>query len=294
MALEHTPPRDGVSLAYDVSGPADGPPLLLVHGLATQLVAWPAELVDGFVERGFRVVRFDNRDIGLSTHLADAPPPDVLAALTTGDTSSASYRLEDMADDAVGLLDHLGIDAAHVLGVSMGGMIAQTIAIRHPARVRTLTSVMSTPSPHLGAATNEALAVLLAPPATSREEAQERSVMTFKVIGSPGFPLDEDWLRSVAGQAWDRAYDPTGVARQLMAIHASGDRSDALREVRVPTLVFHGADDPLVQLEGGQATAAAVPDAKLVVVPGMGHDLPRGVLPQLLDEVQELAASTAR
>jgi pimeloyl-ACP methyl ester carboxylesterase len=289
--VQHAPERNGVRLAYETSGPRDGMPLLLVHGLATQMLLWHEDFLAGLVDRGFFVVRFDNRDIGLSTHLHDAPYPDVMAALTAGDTSSASYRLEDMADDAVGLLDHLGLDAAHVVGVSMGGMIAQTVAIEHPDRVLSLTSIMSTPSPAIGAPTQAATAVLLAPPATSREEAVERAVTTYRVIGSPGYPLDEQWLREVAGASYDRGYDPLGVARQLMAIHASGDRTPGLRQLRVPTLVIHGEDDPLVQVAGGRATAEAVPDSRLLVLPGMGHNLPRELWPTILDALTEHATN---
>jgi pimeloyl-ACP methyl ester carboxylesterase len=291
MSVEHTPEHAGVRLAYETSGSPEHPPLLLVSGLGGQLIGWPPELVDGFCDRGFFVIRFDNRDIGLSTHLHDAPPADVNAAIHRGDTSSASYRLEDMAADTAALLDHLGIPAAHVLGVSMGGMIAQTLAITHPERVLTLTSIMSTPSPRLGAPTQEASAVLLAPPATTREEVVERSVEGHRVIGSPAYELDEAWRRRSAEEAYDRSHDPEGVARQLIAIHASGDRTEALRALTVPTLVIHGEDDPLVQVEGGRATAAAVTGATLVVIAGMGHDLPREVWPQILDAVTEHALS---
>jgi pimeloyl-ACP methyl ester carboxylesterase len=295
-AVQYTPERGGIRLAYVTSGPADGMPLLLVHGLATQMLLWHDDLIADLVDRGFFVIRFDNRDIGLSTHLHDAPYPDVMAALTTGDTSSASYRLEDMADDAVGLLDHLGIAAAHVVGVSMGGMIAQTIAIEHPDRVLSLTSIMSTSSPRIGAPTQAASAVLLAPPATNRQEGVERVLATYRVIGSPGYPLDEDWLAEVAGTSYDRAYDPLGVARQLLAIHASGDRTPGLQQLRVPTLVIHGEDDPLVQVEGGRATAEAVPDSTLMVIPGMGHNLPRELWPTILGAITEHAqrAQSAR
>ena len=234
------------------------------------------------------MIRFDNRDIGLSTHLHDAPPPDVMAAFG-GDLSSASYRLEDMADDTVGLLDALGLDRAHVVGASMGGMIAQTVALRHPSRVRSLTSIMSTPGPKIGSATQEAMAVLLAPPATNRAEAVQRTLDTYAVIGSPGYPLDEQALAETAGTAYDRAYDPTGVARQLLAIHASGDRTEALAGLTVPTLVVHGDADPLVQVAGGHATAAAVPGAELLVIEGMGHDLPRPLWPQIVGAVADLA-----
>lgn len=289
--VQHTPERGGVTLAYETSGPTDGQPLLLVHGLATQMLLWPEDLVEDLTALGFFVIRFDNRDIGLSTHLHEAGTPDLMAAMTQGDTSTAAYRLEDMAGDAVGLLDHLGISAAHVVGVSMGGMIAQTIAIEHPDRVRTLTSVMSTTSPKIGAPTPAASAVLFAPPATSREQAVQRLLETYRIVGSPGYPLDEQWLSEVGGAAYDRAYDPAGVARQLMAIHASGDRTERLRGLGVPTLVIHGEKDPLVQLAGGQATADAVPDATLLTFPGMGHNLPRELWPAILDA---LAAHTSR
>lgn len=291
MSVEYTPERNGVQLAYRTFGSPDDPAMLLVSGLGGQLIGWQPELVEQVVERGFFVIAFDNRDIGLSTHLHDAPHPDVHAALHEGDTSSASYRLEDMADDTAALLDHLGIPAAHVVGVSMGGMIAQTLAITHPERVLTLTSIMSTPSPRLGSPTREASEALQAPPARSREEAIERSLSGARVIGSRGFELDLEWRRQTAGDAFDRSDDPAGVARQLMAIHASGDRTEALRSVRLPTLVIHGADDPLVQVEGGYATAEAVPNAELLVIAGMGHDLPRGVWPQVLDAVTEHALS---
>jgi pimeloyl-ACP methyl ester carboxylesterase len=283
-----TTPANGIEIAYETFGDRDHPPLLLVMGLATQMLAWHDDFCQALVESGFFVVRFDNRDIGLSTHLHDAPPPDVLAALT-GDHSSASYRLEDMADDSAALLDALEVDSAHVVGASMGGMIAQTMAIRHPSRVRSLTSIMSTPSPHIGAATQEAIAVLLSAPATSREEAVQRALSTYEVVGSPGFPTDEQWLADVAGRAYERAHDPKGVGRQLVAIHASGDRTEALAEVSAPTLVVHGTADPLVQLPGGEATAKAVPGAELMVLEGMGHDLPRALWPQIVGAVAEIS-----
>ncbi len=287
--LQHTPERAGVRLAYETTGSPDGPPLLLVAGLGGQLISWHADLVAAFVNRGFFVVRFDNRDVGLSTHLHEAPAPDVDAAIHRGDTSSASYALEDMADDTAALMDHLDVPAAHVVGVSMGGMIAQTLAITHPRRLLTLTSIMSTPSPRLGAPTREAADALTAPAVSSRAEAIEQAVAGSRVIGSPAYPMDEPWRRELTGESYDRSYDPQGVARQLLAIHASGDRSDALTRVRVPTLVIHGDSDPLVQLEGGRATAAAVPGAELLVIAGMGHDLPREVWPQLLDPITALS-----
>src|SRR4051794_33755227 len=275
----------GIELAYERFGDPAGPPLLLVMGLATQMLGWPDEFCAGLAARGLSVVRFDNRDIGLSTHLHDAPPPD-LAAATLGDASSASYTLSDMARDAAGLLDALELQSAHVVGASMGGMIAQTLAIEHPERVRTLTSIMSTTGdPSVGGATEAALGALLAPPARTRAEAIERTVATYRVIGSPAYELDEAALRERAGRAFDRAYDAAGVARQLLAILASGDRTPRLRELRVPTLVIHGADDPLVAVSGGRATAAAIPGAEPLEVDGMGHDLPRALWPSITDRI---------
>jgi pimeloyl-ACP methyl ester carboxylesterase len=278
----------GIEIAYERFGDPADPPLLLIMGLATQMLGWPDEFCAGLAERGLSVIRFDNRDIGLSTHLHDAPPPDIGAAMM-GDTSSASYTLSDMAGDVTGLLDALGIDSAHVVGASMGGMIAQTLAIEHPARVRTLTSIMSTTGdPSVGGASEEALGVLLAPPAADRTAAIERTLATYRVIGSPAYELDEPALRERAGLAFDRAHDPAGVARQLVAILASGDRTPRLRTLRLPVLILHGAEDPLVPVTGGRATAAAIPGAELVEFDGMGHDLPRALWPAITDRIVDL------
>jgi pimeloyl-ACP methyl ester carboxylesterase len=239
-------------------------------------------------------VRFDNRDIGLSTHLHDAPRPDPVAAWS-GDLGSASYTLSDMAADTAALLDTLGFDSAHIVGASMGGMIAQTLAIERPERVRSLTSIMSsTGDAKVGQATQAAMAVLMAPPVRSREEAMDRVVESFRVIGSPGYPLDEEALRERARLSFDRAYDPSGVGRQLVAILASGDRTARLREVRVPALVIHGEQDPLVGASGGRATAAAIPRAELVVIDGMGHDLPQPLWPEIADHIAVLAGRAER
>lgn len=278
----------GIDIAYERFGDPAAPPVLLVMGLATQMLGWPDDFCRALVAAGLHVIRFDNRDIGLSTHLRDAPAPDVVAALS-GDTSSASYTLSDMAGDTIGLLDALALNRAHIVGASMGGMIAQTIAIEHPERVQSLTSIMSTTGEHtVGQATQEALAALLSPPATTRQEAVDRTVSIFRVIGSPGFDLDEAQLRHRAGLAYDRANDPVGVGRQFLAIIASGDRTPRLRAVKVPTLVIHGADDPLVGVSGGKATAAAIPGAELVILDGMGHDLPRELWPQITTRIAEL------
>jgi pimeloyl-ACP methyl ester carboxylesterase len=277
-----------VDVAYECFGDPSAPPVLLVMGLATQMLGWPDQFCAALVARGLYVVRFDNRDVGLSTHLHDAPRPDVKAALS-GDASSASYTLSEMAGDCVGLLDALELGSAHVVGASMGGMIAQTITIEHPDRVRSLTSIMSTTGDRsVGQATEAALGALLSAPATTREEAVERTVSIFRIIGSPGFELDEGELRERAGLSYDRANDPLGVARQLVAIVASGDRTAGLRSVDVPTLVLHGAEDPLVDVSGGRATANAVPGAELVVFAGMGHDLPRALWPEITARIGDL------
>ncbi len=283
-----------IELAYETFGDPSDPPVLLVMGLATQMLGWPDDFCKGIADRGHFVVRFDNRDIGLSTHLHDAPQPDVMAAFM-GDTSSASYTLSDMARDTVGLLDELGLDSAHFVGASMGGMIAQTVAIEHPQRVRSLTSIMSTTGDRrVGEATQEATAALLAPPARTRDEAIERTVSTYRIIGSPGYEFDEAALRERAGRSFDRAYDPVGVGRQLVAILASGDRTPRLKELRVPTLVIHGANDALVGVSGGRATAAAIPDAELVVIDGMGHDLPASLWSQITERIAALVERAER
>ncbi|MGY1745420.1 alpha/beta fold hydrolase [Blastococcus sp. SYSU D00695] len=286
--MEHTGvQRTGagtVEIAYETFGSPEDTPLLLVMGLATQMVGWPDEFCRALADRGLYVVRFDNRDIGLSTHLDDAGAPDVMALLTGA--GSAPYTLADMADDTAGLLDALGLDSAHVVGASMGGMIAQSLAIRHPQRVRSLTSIMSTTGDRgVGAPAEAAMGVLLAPAARTREGALQRAVDTYRVIGSPGFEFDEAALRERAGLSFDRAHDPAGVARQLAAILTTDDRTGHLGEITVPSLVVHGAQDALVDVSGGRATAAAIPGAELWVVEGMGHDLPREVWPELVDRI---------
>ena len=277
-----------IDIAYERFGDPGPPPVLLVMGLGTQMLGWPDGFCDALVRRGLHVIRFDNRDIGLSSHMTNAPAPDVRAALL-GDVASASYTLSDMAGDTVGLLDALGLDSAHLVGASMGAMIAQTVAIESPGRVRSLTSIMSsTGDPSVGGATQRALAALLSPPATTRAEAIARTVSILGVIGSPGFELDEADVRWRTGLAFDRAHDPVGVGRQLVAIAASGDRTAALRSVAVPTLVLHGADDPLVGVSGGRATARAIPGAELIEFEGMGHHLSRELWGEIARHIGEL------
>ena len=284
-----TAPTNGIELEYETFGDDGDPPLLLIMGLGVQLLHWDERLCRKLAARGFFVIRFDNRDAGLSAKIEGGPQPDPLAALQ-GDTSSAAYLLSDMAADTAGLLDHLGLDAAHVMGASMGGMIAQTVAIEHPDRVLSLTSIMSTTGDRsVGGATQAATEVLLTPAPDDREGYAERSVVGYRTIGSPGFPFDEEGIRDRGRAAYDRSYYPVGIARQLVAILASGDRTERLRELDVPTLVIHGDSDPLVDVSGGRATAAAIPGSELRIIEGMGHDLPQGAWDEIVDAVVALA-----
>jgi len=274
---------NGIDIEYATEGDPADPPMLLVMGLGGQLTAWPQGFVDGLRDRGFYVIRFDNRDCGLSTKFEGLPD---LTSLFTRSASSASYLVEDMADDAAALLDVLGVARAHVVGVSMGGMITQALVIHHADRFVTACSVMSTSGDRsVGAPTGEAMTALLRPVATNREEAIAASVEGSRVIGSPAYPTDESVLRERAAAAYDRAFCPEGTARQLGAILASPDRTAGLREVRLPFLVIHGEADPLVTLGGGQATAAAVPGSKLITIPGMGHDLPEALWGTVTDAI---------
>lgn len=276
-----------VSLAYEQLD-GDGEPLLLIMGLGMQMIFWPDEFCSMLAGRGFSVARFDNRDVGQSTHFTSMGAPR-LTRLLRSRGAWAAYRLEDMADDAVAVLDHLGWPSAHIVGASLGGMIAQTVAIRHPHRVRSLTSMMSTPSPRIGRPRLGAMAALASRPPRNRDEAARRLVRVFRVIGSPAYPHDETWLRDIGRRAFDRGTDPLGARRQLAAILASGDRRGGLANVRVPTLVMHGDVDPLVRPSGGYATAEAVPNARLVVFRGLGHDLPRELWPAFVDRIADVA-----
>jgi pimeloyl-ACP methyl ester carboxylesterase len=274
-----------IELAYETFGDPSDPTMLLVMGLGAQLLLWDEGLCELLAGRRFHVVRFDNRDVGLSTKLEDAPTPDIGAALA-GDTSSIAYTLEDMADDAVGLLDQLGVERAHVVGASMGGMIAQAMAIRNPERLLSLTSIFSTTGARsVGQPLDEALAVLLAPAPADRESYVEFHVKVARTIGSPKYPTGEQRLRERAGQIFDRSHYPQGMARQLVAILSASDRSGALGSVQVPTLVIHGKDDPLVQFTGGEATARAIPGAELLAIDGMGHDLPEELWSRFVDAI---------
>jgi pimeloyl-ACP methyl ester carboxylesterase len=289
---EETARANGIEIVYETIGDPSNPPLLLVMGLGMQLIHWDRELCELLAERGFHVIRFDNRDSGRSTAI-DAPVPD-LRRMMLGLRVQAPYLLEDMADDAFGLLDQLGIEAAHVVGASMGGMIAQTMAIKRPERVLSLTSIMSTTGERrAGRPKLRVWGVLLRRAPREKQAYVEHFVRTFRMIGSTGFPIDDDRIRELAAATYDRGHDSAGTARQLAAILASGDRTEQLRSVSVPTTVIHGQADPLVPFRGGRATAQAIPDARLIAIPGMGHDLPREVWPQVADAVAANARRAA-
>ena len=272
----------GIELCHDGFGSPADPAVFLVAGLGQQKHTWPAEFAATLAARGYRVIRFDNRDVGRSTH-ADFPAPKPLAILRGG-SDPRQYHLGDLARDTVGLLDALGYRDAHIVGVSMGGMIAQTVAAHHPGRVRTLTSIMSnTGAPGVGRpARSTWLRMATARPPRTRLEAVDSAVKLFRHIGSHGFPFDEEWVRDKSGLAWDR--DPTagGVTRQLAGIFASGDRTAELRQIDVPTLVIHGDRDRMVHPSGGAATADAIPGARLETISGLGHDLPSGAWDRIL------------
>jgi pimeloyl-ACP methyl ester carboxylesterase len=274
---------NGIDIEYQTSGDPADPPLLLVMGLGAQLIAWPEGFVQQLTARGFFTIRYDNRDSGLSTKFEGTPD---FAALFGGDASAVPYRIEDMAEDAIVLLDELGVARTHVVGVSMGGMITQALVINHPARFLSACSIMSTTGDRtVGAPTGEAVAALLRPPAANREEAVAASVEGSRVISSPGFPFDVDLMTRRAEVAYDRSYSPEGTARQLAAILGSPDRTEGLHRVTIPFLVIHGEEDPLVTVSGGKATAAAVPGSELILIPGMGHDLSDAVWDQIIDAI---------
>jgi pimeloyl-ACP methyl ester carboxylesterase len=281
-----------VELCYEQFGHDQDPVALLIMGLGTQMLAWREEFCERLAARGLRVVRFDNRDNGRSTILRHIPPPTARQLITRELTPG--YTLEDMADDAVGLLDHLGAGPAHLVGASMGGMIAQTIAIRHPDRVASLTSIMSTTGArNVGQPALRLYPILLRRAPREREAYIEFVSRMATAIGSPGFPHDDDEVRAVAARAHDRGIHPAGTGRQLAAVIAASDRTPDLRRLDVPALVIHGLADRLVRPTGGRATAAAIPGARLEEIRGMGHDLPQAVWPQVVDGIARLAERAA-
>ncbi len=280
---ERIAPANGIEIAYQEIGDPAGTPLLLVMGVACHLIHWDEEFCKLLAERGYRVIRFDNRDIGHSTKLADAPVPGVEMFVGGG---TPAYGLSEMAADTIGLLDHLGIERAHVVGASMGGMISQLVAIERPERVASLCSIMSTTgNPSVGRPAPAAIAALARPPGPTREGYGEASVQIAGAIGSPGYPPDQERLRELGRRCYDRSHDPRGIARQLHAITTAADRTEALGRLRMPALVMHGAEDPLISLSGGEATARAIPGARLKVFAGMGHDLPPALWGSFVDEI---------
>ena len=284
---------NGLTIEYETTGDPADPTMLLVMGLGAQLIFWPDGFCRALADRGFFVIRYDNRDVGLSSRLESAGVPD-LGALMEGKGDSP-YHLSDMAADGIGLLDALGLEAAHVVGASMGGMIAQHMALEHPARVLTLCSIMSSPTGRMEAdpPTPEANAVLVRPAPADREEAIDASVEAAKVIGSPGFPLDEAAVRDLAGRSFDRGFYPLGPMRQFAAILATGDWSARLKALDVATLVIHGDADPLVRPSWGRRTAEAIPGARFLAIPGMGHNLPEGAWPTVVDAIVANAEAAA-
>ena len=282
-----------VELHYETLGDPADPALLWVCGLGSQCITFVDELRQRFVDAGFFTIRFDNRDVGLSTKFADVRPDlrRVIDALRAGEEPDVPYRLADMAADAVAVLDAVGVERAHVLGVSMGGMIVQTMAIEHPERVASLTSVMSTTGDRsVGGSSPEAGKLLTTPVGPTRQDAIDRAIEGARTYGSPAH-VDTERVATIAGAAYDRCFHPEGTGRQLMAINASGDRSDALRALDVPTLVIHGDQDRLIDVSGGIRTADLVPGARLAVIEGMGHDLVPAFWPRIVELVTEHAAA---
>ena len=286
---------NGITLEYETFGESGARPLLLLRGLGTQMIQWDPALCQRIAEAGHRLIIFDNRDVGLSTHFHDERAPsmaEILQARAAGEKADVPYTLEAMAADVIGLMNALNLGSAHVAGISMGGMIVQQAAIQYPGRVRSMTSIMSSTSEAgLPGPTPEAQAALIEAPPSEREAYLDYSVRIGRVFSGDGFPYDAVRQREVAGRVYDRAFDPAGVARQMAAVVASGSRAEDLAGLRVPALVIHGGSDPLIPLAAGQATADAIPGAEMLVIKGMGHDLPPGSWPAI---VEALARHTER
>jgi len=296
-ALAHQPPQivraNGIDLCYEIFGDAEAEPMLLIMGLGGQMILWEDDFCRQLAGRGFRVIRFDNRDIGKSSHLSGGKRLTAIELLKLRFLKipvQAPYRLRDMAEDTIGLMDVLGIKSAHLVGMSMGGMIAQEIAISYPQRVRSLISIMSTTgNPRMPQPTRQAAATLLAPPPTTKEEYFARHAQTWKVLRAGSFPEDEALDRARAERNFARGLNPAGVGRQFRAVLASGSRKERLHAVKAPTLVIHGTVDPLVPPAHGQDTAASIPGAKLLMIEGMGHALPIRMWPQIIDAIDKHA-----
>ena len=288
-AGEQLAAANGLTLCYQTFGTESDPPLLLIMGLGAQMIWWEDGFCEALVARGFFVVRFDNRDIGKSSRI-ETPPPDLAKVLARLEPLQAPYTLEDMARDAVGLMDALGLERSHIVGASMGGMIAQSLAINYPERVQTLTSIMSTTGERgLPPPKPEVWAAMMAPPPLTIDAFIETNVRVARLLRTYADGAEEARDRARATRAAARGLNPAGGARQMAAIIASGSRQEALARVTAPTLVIHGADDPLVPVEGGQATARAIPGAKLMVLERMGHTLPRTVWPAVVEAIGKLA-----
>lgn len=287
-----------IEIAYEEFGKKSDIPVLLLMGAGAQMLSWHEDFCEELAAHGLRPIRFDNRDAGLSTHMHNAPVPDFQAALS-GDFSTITYNLSDMAADTVGLLDALGLKSAHFVGASMGGFISQMVASEYPERVRSMTCIMSTTGdPSVGQPAPDTFQKLAGPPPKNREEAMERTVQNFRVVGSPGYPLDEEEVRERAGLAYDRSNDPLGMMRQAVAVIASGDRTPRLRNLHLPTLVIHGDSDRMCDVSGGKAIAAAVPNSELVIIEGMGHNMPRPLWGRLItlinDHIQKAEANFSK
>lgn len=282
-------------IEYEVFGAAADPVVLLIMGLGAQLTRWPVAFCDKLAARGYRVIRFDNRDVGRSTHLSSAPVPDVgrvLAMRGMGIPVKVPYTLQDMAADAIGLLDALHVDKAHIVGASMGGMIAQIVAAQYPQRVLSLTSIMSTTgNPALPPPTPAAAAALFAraPDPKDKEAYLAHALNSVRTVSSPGYAFDESAVRERILTDLGRGYNPAGYLRQIAAVSVGADRTQLLKRITAPTVVVHGADDPLVNVAGGRATAAAIPNAELRIIPGMGHDLPVPLFDTLIDAIEAAA-----
>jgi pimeloyl-ACP methyl ester carboxylesterase len=286
---------NGLEFEVSVQGSTDAPVVMLIMGLGMQMIAWPPGFVRSLLSAGYRVISFDNRDIGLSTKTTTRAPNLILQALKfrMGMRVSAPYTLRDMVEDSRGLLDSLQVDRCHVIGASMGGMIAQGLASHYPGRIISLTSIMSTTGARgLPQATPRATMALLSRPKTKdRDALVAHFAKVFRVIGSPGFPTEESELRTRIALGIDRSYYPSGTLKQLAAIMASGDRSDEVRSIKVPTLVIHGRDDPLVPLKNGEDTATKIIGASLEIIDGMGHDLATGVVVAILPKLLPFLAA---
>jgi pimeloyl-ACP methyl ester carboxylesterase len=281
---------NNIEIEYDTFGDPSSKPLLLIMGLGAQMIRWEEDFCQKFVERGFYVIRFDNRDVGLSTKFDEVGEPDLMKIymkVAKGEKIEAAYTLNDMADDAAGLLSALNIEKAHICGASMGGMIAQTVAYRHPSRVLSLTSIMSsTGNPDLPRPKPEAMKVLIQPPPTEREALIEHGVNTMRLIHGTGFPFDEERARNLVIAGIDRSNYRPGYSRQLAAILATGNRKQNLTSITAPTLVIHGSEDPLMPPDGGKDTAEAIPGAELLIIEGMGHSIPIEVWSQVMDAIK--------